>query len=131
MKKIKGEMMKELSLFFKNLKDKVGFRVMTENEYQEFLKKKGHLGVFDSDTEINPATGLLVSGGVDVCGNPYGIDLNNSTNNSFTEINPATGLPMSGGVDVCGNPHGIDLNNPTDNSFNYSNDTYNDDFHNT
>lgn len=64
--------MKALSLFFKKLKDKVGFRVMTKEEYQEFLKKKGHLGEFDSDTEINPATGLPMVGGVDIGGNPYG-----------------------------------------------------------
>ncbi len=57
--------------------------------------------------DINPATGLPMIGGrsgVDLKGNPYGIDLDN-------HVNPATGLPMieGGGVDVEGNPYGINL----------------------
>lgn len=64
--------MKALSLFFKKLKDKVGFRVMTKEKYQEYLKKKGHLSVCDSNPITNPATGLPMVGSVDVGGNPYG-----------------------------------------------------------
>lgn len=66
--------MKALSLFFKKLKDKVGFRVMTKEEYATFLKEKGihDNSVFESDSITNPATGLPMVGGVDIGGNPYG-----------------------------------------------------------
>jgi len=49
--------------------------------------------------QINPATGLLMVGGFDTAGNPFGTS-------GASQINPATGLPMVGGVDVAGNPFG-------------------------
>ncbi|GJI56968.1 hypothetical protein HEMROJRC1_20800 [Rodentibacter sp. JRC1] len=124
--------MKKLRSFFKKLKDKVGFRVMTKDEYQEYLKKKGHFGSSDSNSIINPATGSPMVGNLYIGSNSHGSSRSLfESSSTANDINPATGLPMSGGVDVCGNPYGIDLNNSTDNSFSYSNDTYNNDFHNT
>jgi hypothetical protein len=75
--------------------------------------------------EVNPATGLLMVGGVggvDVAGNPYGADLSHEPWAGFGDpaggpwiddgaVNPASGLPMVGGVggvDVAGNPYGFD-----------------------
>lgn len=131
-----------VSSFFKKLKEKIGFRIMTEKEYELFLKEKrksrfnsnmfNHSIIsstidgtnIESDS-INPATGLPMSGGVDVGGNPYGVDLNSS----FDSINPATGLPMSGGVDVGGNPYGSDLSSSFDHSFQDLGNSYQNDFH--
>ena len=131
-----------VSLFFKKLKEKIGFRIMTKDEYELFLKEKrkscfnsnmlGHSitssAIDRSNVEsnsINPATGLPISGGVDVGGNPYGVDLSSS----FESTNPATGLPMSGGLDVGGNPYGVDLNSSFNHSFQDLSNSYHNDFH--
>ncbi len=110
-----------ISSFLKKLKEKIGFRIMTKDEYELFLKEKrkscfnsnmlSH-SITSSDIDrsniesnsINPATGLPISGMIDIGENPYGEDLSSS----FEETNLATGLPMSGGVDVVGNPYGAD-----------------------
>ena len=115
---------------------------MTKDEYELFLKEKrkscfnsnmlGHSitssAIDRSNVEsnsINPATGLPISGGVDVGGNPYGLDLSSS----FESTNPATGLPMSGGLDVGGNPYGVDLSSSFDYSFQDLSNSYHNDFH--
>lgn len=49
----------------------------------------------DSSSDINPATGFPMCGGVDIAGNLYGIDMHTT---GF-DTNPATGLPY--GVDSC------------------------------
>jgi hypothetical protein len=62
--------------------------------------------------DVNPATGLPMSGGVDAAGNPYGCDFQNHPYDDC--VNPATGLPMVGGeagVDVEGNLYGSDTHN--------------------
>ncbi len=63
-------------------------------------------------SDTNPATGLPMSGPVDVQGNPYGVDLHGG----FPPINHASGLPMNGstGIDIGGNPFGTDLSHPFD-----------------
>ncbi len=63
-----------------------------------------------SAPSFNPATGLPMQrgGGVDVGGNPHGMNLHQGPS-----FNPATGLPMQrGGVDVAGNPLGMNLHRP-------------------
>lgn len=73
-----------MKLFFnllKKIKDKIGFRIMTKEEYELFLRKKS-MGHKPSSfhNEINPASGLpMVGGGVDVQGNPYGTSFNSSS----------------------------------------------------
>ncbi len=66
-------------------------------------------------SQINPATGWLMIGGVDIAGNPYGTDLHDIHSSGISGVNPATGLPMigdnAGGIDVGGSPYGTDLNN--------------------
>ncbi len=60
---------------------------------------------------VNPATGLPMSGGLDVAGNPYGCGLNNNYYDG--SANTATGLSMGGGeagVDFAGNPYGSGIN---------------------
>ena len=47
-------------------------------------------------SDINPASGLPMTGGIDIQGNPLG----------HSDINPASGLPMTGGIDIQGNPFG-------------------------
>ena len=141
--------MKFFSNFLKRIKDKIGFKIMTKEEYELFLRKKrmGHNSNFlmnDINTndpsffngvninnsssihhKINPATGLPTSNGIDVGGNPYGVDLSSS----FDSINPATGLPASNGIDVGGNPYGVDLSNSFDHSFQDLGNSYHNDFH--
>ena len=101
-----------MKLFFsllKKIKDKIGFRIMTKEEYELFLRKKrmGHksssfntnlsMSSVNSNNsssihhKINPATGLPTSNGIDVGGNPYGVDLSSS----FDSINPANFLRSS------------------------------------
>ena len=136
-----------MKLFFsllKKIKDKIGFRIMTKEEYELFLRKKNldHKSSFlnssfsinDVNTnnpssihnEINPATGLPMVGGVDAGGNPYGFD----SSSSFDSINPATGQISYGGVDVLGNPYGSDINNSIDNTYQSFENSFNNDFHN-
>lgn len=78
-------------------------------------------GDFDSEpsvdthiSDINPATGLLMTKGTDVAGNPYRTHINYSHSSGMSEINPATGLLMigdgTGGFDVGGSPYGTDIN---------------------
>lgn len=92
----------------------------------------------DDDTLINPATGLLMVGGIagiDVMGNVFGADgsddmlayinMANSLGdvnpaNSLGDVNPANGMPMDGDLDVMSNPYGTDL------STDFSTDTYQD-----
>lgn len=40
--------------------------------------------LFEDESDINPATGLPMMGGVDVEGNPYGVDLHDDTFDNFT-----------------------------------------------
>ena len=136
--------MRFFSNFLKRIKDKIGFRIMTKEEYELFLRKKNldHKSSFLNSTfsindvntnnpssihhnEINPATGLPISNEFDVGGNPYGVDLSGS----FDSINPATGLPTSNGIDVGGNPYGIDLSSSFDHSFQDLGNSYHNDFH--
>ncbi|QUC06231.1 hypothetical protein J5A60_01900 [Aggregatibacter sp. oral taxon 513] len=147
-----------MKLFFnllKKIKDKIGFRIMTKEEYALFLRKKRmvHNSNFSMDdintnnssffnsnfsmngvntnnssfihNEINPATGLTTSNGIDVGGNPYGVDLSGS----FDSINPATGLPTSNGIDVGGNPYGVDLSGSFEHSFQDLGNSYHNDSH--
>ena len=136
--------MRFFSNFLKRIKDKIGFRIMTKEEYELFLRKKrmGHksssfntnlsMSSVNSNNsssihnEINPATGLPTSNGIDVGGNPYGVDLSSS----FDSINPATGQISYGGVDVLGNPYGSDINNSIDNTYQSFENSFNNDFHN-
>ena len=73
-----------MKLFFnllKKIKDKIGFRIMTKEEYELFLRKKS-MGHKPSSfhNESNPASGLpMVGGGVDVQGNAYGTSFNSSS----------------------------------------------------
>ena len=135
--------MRFFSNFLKRIKDKIGFRIMTKEEYELFLRKKNldHKSSFlnssfsinDVNTnnpssihnEINPATGLPMVGGVDAGGNSYGFD----SSSSFDSINPATGLPMVGGVDTGGNPYGFDSSSSFDHSFQDLGNSYHNDFH--
>lgn len=69
-------------------------------------------------TGTNPASGLPMTGGVDIAGNAYGtsshaFDDHGSTSSAggasgfdHLSINPASGLPMTGGMDVAGNVYG-------------------------
>jgi hypothetical protein len=78
----------------------------------------------DASPAFNPATGLMMMGGVDAMGNPYGIDMNSGQmsgddismfDDNSHSVNPATGLPMMDNiVDTMGNPLGIDLNHHDD-----------------
>ena len=117
---------------------------MTKEEYELFLRKKrmSHkpssfntnlsMSSVNSNNsssihhKINPATGLPTSNGIDVGGNPYGVDLSSS----FDSINPATGQISYGGVDVLGNPYGSDINNSIDNTHQSFENSFNNDFHN-
>ena len=86
-----------MKLFFsllKKIKDKIGFRIMTKEEYELFLRKK-RMGHKSSSFKTN----LSMSSG-------------NSNNSSsiHNEINPASGLPMVGGMDIQGNPYGTSFN---------------------
>ena len=147
--------MRFFSNFLKRIKDKIRFEIMTKKEYELFLRKKrmvhnssfsmndintnnssffnSNFSINDVNTnnsssihhEINPATGLPTSNGIDVGGNPYGVDLSSS----FDSINPATGLPASNGIDVGGNPYGVDLSNSFDHSFQDLGNSYHNDFH--
>lgn len=87
----------------------------------------------DDDTLINPATGLLMVGGIagfDAMGNTFGTSGCNdmlagiNTVNGLTDINPANGLPMVGDVDVMGNPYGTDTYQ--DNHSDFGTDSYHD-----
>ena len=136
-----------MKLFFnllKKIKDKIGFRIMTKEEYELFLRKKNmdhkpssfntnfsmNTGNSNNSSsihhKINPATGLPTSNGIDVGGNPYGVDLSSS----FDSINPATGQISYGGVDILGNPYGSDINNSIDNTYQSFENSFNNDFHN-
>ena len=86
-----------MKLFFnllKKIKDKIGGRIMTKEEYELFLRKKS-MGHKPSSFKTN----LSMSSG-------------NSNNSSsiHNEINPASGLPMVGGMDIQGNPYGTSFN---------------------
>jgi hypothetical protein len=75
--------MKFFSNLLKKIKDKIGFRIMTKEEYELFLRKKS-MGQKPSSfktnhNKINPASGLPMVGGVDVQGNPYGTSFNSSS----------------------------------------------------
>ena len=94
-----------MKLFFnllKKIKDKIGFKIMTKEEYELFLRKKSM-----SHKPSSFSTNLSMSSG-------------NSNNSSsiHNEINPASGLPMVGGMDVQGNPYGTSFNS----SSSYHND---------
>lgn len=72
-----------MKLFFnllKKIKDKIGFRIMTKEEYELFLRKKS-MGHKPSSihNEINPASGLPMVGGMDIQGNPYGTSFNSNS----------------------------------------------------
>lgn len=126
--------MKFFSNFLKRIKDKIGFRILTKEEYELFLRKKNldHKSLFLNPTfpindvntnnpssihnEINPATGLTMAGGVDL-------------SSSFDEINPTTGQISYGGVDVLGNPYGVDLSSSFEHSFQDLGNSYHNDFH--
>ena len=72
-------------------------------------------------SEINPASGLPMVGGVDIHGNPFGTNLHShwlddspgrkfgSDSSTALAINPASGLPMVGGVDIHGDPFGTNF----------------------
>ena len=79
--------MGSFSNFLKRIKDKIGFEIMTKEEYELFLRKKRM--VHNSNFSMN--------------------DVNNSSS-IHHEINPASGLTMFGGLDVQGNPCGTTLN---------------------
>lgn len=90
------------SNFLKRIKDKIGFEIMTKEEYELFLRKKrmvhnSNFSMNDVNTNFNSNFSMN--------------DVN--TNNSSSihhEINPASGLTMFGGLDVQGNPCGTTLN---------------------
>ena len=80
---------------------------------QTVTKCKYHKSYRDAYEGVNPATGLPMTGVLDVAGNPYGCGINNYDDC----VNPNTGLPMVGGeagLDVAGNPYGADINNYDD-----------------
>lgn len=54
------------------------FDLFTPNDNSDlFTQNENSFGSHQGyqETEINPATGLPMMGGVDVCGNPYGVDM--------------------------------------------------------
>lgn len=84
--------MGSFSNFLKRIKDKIGFEIMTKEEYELFLRKKrmvhnSNFSMNDVNTnnsssihhEINPASGLTMFGGLDVQGNPCGTTLNSNS----------------------------------------------------
>ena len=105
--------MRFFSNFLKRIKDKIGFRIMTKEEYELFLRKKNldHKSSFLNSTfSIN--------------------DVNtNNPSSIHNEINPATGLPMVGGADAGGNPYGFDSSSSFDHSFQDLGNSYHNDFH--
>lgn len=115
-----------MKLFFnllKKIKDKIGFGIMTKEEYEFFLRKKRmvHNSNF-SMNDINTNNSSFFNSNFSM----NGVNTNNSsffnsnfsmndvnTNNSSSihhEINPITGQISYGGVDVLGNPYGSDIN---------------------
>ena len=86
--------MKLFSNLFKKIKDKIGFRIMTKEEYELFLRKKS---MSHKSSSFN--TNLSMSS----------VNSNNSSS-IHNEINPASGLPMVGGMDIQGNPYGTSVN---------------------
>ena len=78
-----------------------------------------NINEYSSSQRINPATGLLMNGGVDLSGNPYGYSSNQ-------EINSVNELLMNNGIDSGGIPYSAyDYHN---NTYDYDNNTY--DYHN-
>ena len=93
--------MRFFSNFLKRIKDKIGFRIMTKEEYELFLRKKSmgnKSSVFNTNFSMN--------------------SINNNSSSIHNEINPASGLPMVGGMDIQGNPYGTSFNS----SSSYHND---------
>ncbi len=92
--------MGSFSNFLKRIKDKIGFEIMTKEEYELFLRKKRM--IHNSNFSMND------------------INTNNSSSihHEHHEINPSSGLPMVGGLDVQGNPYGTTL----DSNSSYHND---------
>lgn len=111
--------MKFFSDFLKRIKDKIGFKIMTKEEYELFLRKKrmGHNSNFLMN-DINTNDPSFFNG----------VNINNSSS-IHHKINPATGLPTSNGIDVGGNPYGVDLSNSFDHSFQDLGNSYHNDFH--
>lgn len=93
--------MKFFSNLFKKIKDKIGFRIMTKEEYELFLRKKS-MG--------NKSSGFNTNFSMN--------SVNNNSSSIHNEINPASGLPMVGGMDIQGNPYGTSFNS----SSSYHND---------
>lgn len=101
------------------------------NKLYKFFKK-----VFSEDANGNLSNSIFQnsfeSTESDFSSNNLETNIENSDSvTPCDEVNPATGLTSYGGVDALGNPYGMDLNHSTEHSFNCSNDTYNNDFHNT
>ena len=114
--------MEFFSNFLKRIKDKIGFRIMTKEEYELFLRKKNldHKSLFLNSTfPINDVN----------TNNPSSIHNEINPSSIHNEINPATGLPMAGGVDVGGNPYGVDLSSSFEHSFQDLGNSYHNDFH--
>ncbi len=98
-----------MKLFFnllKKIKDKIGFRIMTKEEYELFLRKKRmvHNSNF-SMNDINTNNSSFFNSNFSM----NGVNTNNSSS-IHHEINPASGLTMVGGLDIQGNPCGTNLN---------------------
>lgn len=117
-----------MKLFFnllKKIKDKIGFRIMTKEEYALFLRKKRmvHNSNFSMD-DINTNNSSFFNSNFSM----NGVNTNNS---SFihNEINPATGLTTSNGIDVGGNPYGVDLSGSFEHSFQDLGNSYHNDSH--
>ena len=105
-----------MKLFFnllKKIKDKIGFRIMTKEEYELFLRKKR---MSHKPSSFN--TNLSMSS----------VNSNNSSS-IHHKINPATGLPTSNGIDVGGNPYGVDLSGSFEHSFQDLGNSYHNDSH--
>lgn len=86
-----------MKLFFsllKKIKDKIGFRIMTKEEYELFLRKK-RMGHKSSSFNTNLSMSSVNS---------------NNSSSIHNEINLASGLPMVGGMDIQGNPYGTSFN---------------------
>lgn len=86
-----------MKLFFsllKKIKDKIGFRIMTKEEYELFLRKK-RMGHKSSSFNTNLSMSSVNS---------------NNSSSIHNEINPASGLPMVGGMDIQGNSYGTSFN---------------------
>ena len=101
-----------------------------------------NINEYSSSQRINPATGLLMNGRVDLSGNPYGYSSNQEINSvngllmssgvdsgsnfyeysSIQGINPSTGLVANNGIDSGGSPYSAyDYH---DNTYDYDNNTY-------